>query len=52
MTDLPSWSSLDRKLVAILRGIRPDAAEGIVAALLEAGFRGIEVPLNLSLIHI
>ena len=46
MTDLPSWSSLDRKLVAILRGIRPDEAEGIVAALLEAGFRGIEVPLN------
>jgi 2-dehydro-3-deoxyphosphogalactonate aldolase len=33
-------------LVAILRGVRPSEAEGIGAALYEAGFRMIEVPLN------
>lgn len=33
-------------LVAILRGIRPDEAEAIGAALVAAGFRLIEVPLN------
>lgn len=38
LTDLP--------LVAILRGLRPDAAEAVGLALVEAGFRIIEVPLN------
>ena len=33
-------------LVAILRGIRPDEAEAVGAALVAAGFRIIEVPLN------
>ena len=33
-------------LVAILRGVTPDAVEEIGAALLEAGFAIIEVPLN------
>lgn len=33
-------------LVAILRGLRPAEAEGIGAALYDAGFRLIEVPLN------
>ena len=33
-------------LVAILRGIKPEEAEAIGAALVEAGFRLIEVPLN------
>jgi 2-dehydro-3-deoxyphosphogalactonate aldolase len=33
-------------LIAILRGITPDEAEPIGAALVEAGFRLIEVPLN------
>jgi 2-dehydro-3-deoxyphosphogalactonate aldolase len=33
-------------LVAILRGLKPDEAEGIGAVLYAAGFRLIEVPLN------
>jgi 2-dehydro-3-deoxyphosphogalactonate aldolase len=38
MTDLP--------LVAILRGLKPENAEAVGYALVEAGFRIIEVPLN------
>jgi 2-dehydro-3-deoxyphosphogalactonate aldolase len=33
-------------LVAILRGLRPDEAQNVGAALVEAGIRMIEVPLN------
>lgn len=33
-------------LVAILRGLRPDEAVPVGAALIEAGFRILEVPLN------
>jgi 2-dehydro-3-deoxyphosphogalactonate aldolase len=33
-------------LVAILRGVKPDEAEAIGAAVFEAGIRIIEVPLN------
>src|SRR5687768_6377770 len=33
-------------LVAIIRGVRPDEVEAIGAAILEAGIRIIEVPLN------
>lgn len=33
-------------LVAILRGVRPDEIEAVGAALIVAGFRFIEVPLN------
>jgi 2-dehydro-3-deoxyphosphogalactonate aldolase len=33
-------------LIAILRGVRPDEVEGIGEALVDAGFRLIEVPLN------
>jgi len=33
-------------LVAILRGVRPDEAEAIGGALVDAGLRIIEVPLN------
>lgn len=35
-----------RNIVAILRGIRPEEAEDIGAALIEAGITKIEVPLN------
>ena len=40
------WPKVKRSLVAILRGIRPDEAEAIVATLIDAGFELIEVPLN------
>ncbi|HEY5722035.1 MAG TPA: 2-dehydro-3-deoxy-6-phosphogalactonate aldolase [Allosphingosinicella sp.] len=33
-------------LIAIIRGVRPDEAEAIGAAIFEAGIRIIEVPLN------
>lgn len=33
-------------LVAILRGLRPEEAAGVGTALVDAGFRLIEVPLN------
>ncbi|WP_330985755.1 MULTISPECIES: 2-dehydro-3-deoxy-6-phosphogalactonate aldolase [Enterobacterales] len=36
----------DTKLVAILRGITPAEAGAHTAALIEAGFRYIEIPLN------
>jgi 2-dehydro-3-deoxyphosphogalactonate aldolase len=38
LTDLP--------LIAILRGLKPENAEAVGLALVEAGFRIIEVPLN------
>lgn len=33
-------------LIAIIRGVRPDEVEGVGGALVEAGIRIIEVPLN------
>jgi 2-dehydro-3-deoxyphosphogalactonate aldolase len=37
---------MKRPLVAILRGIRPEEVEPIVAILIETGFTAIEIPLN------
>ena len=46
MTQSVAWPHVKRSLVAILRGIKPDEAEGVVDVLVEAGFEMIEVPLN------
>lgn len=46
MDPFETWQALDRKLVAILRGLDPEKASEIVSGLLEVGFRAIEVPLN------
>lgn len=46
MTATVPWPKVKRQLVAILRGIRPDEADGIVGGLIESGFELIEVPLN------
>src|SRR5262245_45638816 len=37
---------MKRPLVAILRGVRPDEAEGIVGVLIDSGMTAIEIPLN------
>lgn len=37
---------MSRKIIAILRGIRPDEATAICATLIDAGITRIEVPLN------
>lgn len=46
MTAATPWPGLRRGLVAILRGLSPDEAIDIAAALVDAGFEAIEVPLN------
>lgn len=40
------WPNLKRDLVAILRGLRPEAAIAMAAKLVDAGFEAIEIPLN------
>lgn len=40
------WPNIERGLVAILRGIKPDETKPIILSLLEAGFEAIEIPLN------
>ena len=40
------FPELRRGLIAILRGIRPEETTDIVAALVEAEFEAIEIPLN------
>src|SRR4051794_40245809 len=37
---------MQRLLVAILRGLRPDEADSIVGVLIECGLTAIEIPLN------
>lgn len=45
MTRIP-FPPMKRPLIAILRGIRPEETEAIVAGLIESGFTAIEIPLN------
>lgn len=37
---------MQRNLIAILRGVSPDEAEAVTAAIIDAGISRIEVPLN------
>ena len=43
---LDKWNCLDRKVIAILRGIEPRDVSDVVSGLIETGFQAIEVPLN------
>ena len=40
------FPSIQYPLIAILRGLKPEETEGVVGALIETGFRAIEIPLN------
>jgi 2-dehydro-3-deoxyphosphogalactonate aldolase len=40
------FPAMKRPLVAILRGVKPEEAEGIVSVLIDAGMTAIEIPLN------
>jgi 2-dehydro-3-deoxyphosphogalactonate aldolase len=46
MTQTAAFPTLERNLVAILRGVKPDEALEIGHAVFEAGIEAIEVPLN------
>ncbi len=48
MSLMARWEAVlsDMPLVAILRGVTPDEVVGIGEALIEAGFKVVEVPLN------
>ena len=46
MTAADIWNGLEIKLIAILRGIKPEETAHAIEALLDAGFRAIEIPLN------
>ncbi|RZI38490.1 2-dehydro-3-deoxy-6-phosphogalactonate aldolase, partial [Herbaspirillum sp. HC18] len=41
-----AFPPMQRPLVAILRGVKPEETEAIVAVLIEAGMTAIEIPLN------
>ena len=45
MNQVP-FPAMKRPLIAILRGLKPDEAEGVVSVLIETGFTAIEIPLN------
>src|SRR6478735_3153888 len=40
------FPTMKRPLIAILRGIKPEETPATITALLEAGLRAIEIPLN------
>ena len=40
------FPQMKRPLIAILRGLRPEEAEGVVSVLIETGITAIEIPLN------
>jgi 2-dehydro-3-deoxyphosphogalactonate aldolase len=46
MTGGAAWPELKRGLVAILRGVKPEEAVEISAAIYAAGIEAIEIPLN------
>jgi 2-dehydro-3-deoxyphosphogalactonate aldolase len=37
---------MKRPLIAILRGLKPEEAEGVIGVLIESGMTAIEIPLN------
>ncbi|OJT96344.1 MAG: 2-dehydro-3-deoxy-6-phosphogalactonate aldolase [Rhizobium sp. 63-7] len=45
MTRIP-FPDMKYPLIAILRGLRPEEAEGVVGALIDNGLTAIEIPLN------
>lgn len=45
MTRVP-FPPMQRPLVAILRGLKPEEAVAVVGTLIETGFTAIEIPLN------
>src|SRR5258706_11183941 len=40
------FPAMTRPLIAILRGLKPEEAEGVVSVLIEHGMTAIEIPLN------
>lgn len=46
MTEKPGLDTEALRVVAILRGLTPERARGVGAALVAAGIRAVEVPLN------
>jgi 2-dehydro-3-deoxyphosphogalactonate aldolase len=45
MSSFP-FPAMKRPLIAILRGVKPEEAYGVVSALIENGMTAIEIPLN------
>src|SRR5882757_7158424 len=41
-----AFPAMKRRLIAILRGLKPEEAEAVVSVLIENGMTAIEIPLN------
>jgi 2-dehydro-3-deoxyphosphogalactonate aldolase len=41
-----AFPPMKRPLIAILRGLKPEEAEGVIGVLIESGMTAIEIPLN------